>query len=360
MKQQQRSSLSITTIGVGALMALIGGIQYMFGALNPHMKSLFSLNQYECNLIGTSLNAGSFCGIIPSIVNDMYGTRQCCALSALCLFIGNCFVFIICHMNHHSMGHEHKLIALCGSFFLIGIGGSASYISATSYNMKQLSDVKHRGKLGGFLSACLGISGAMFGFIFRYAFHSHFQPFMTFMALFCSLPPIIGYLYMNDSVEIETTDSSNIQQKLQLDEIKAGVKQTFSNYEFWIYVYCIMIGAGSGLVIVNNLSNITIAYGGESDLVVKLILLLSVGSCIGRFTTGMLSDRFLTMVPRTFFLMLNIVGVTLSLWIFSRGILDILPLSTFLTGFSYGGIFSIEIPIVSERFNFDMFAVNLR
>merc|ERR1712130_636842 len=56
---------------------------------------------------------------------------------------------------------------------------------------------------------------------------------------------------------------------------------------------------------------------------------------------------------------MNIAGIIACMLLLSSGVLAYLPIAVFFVGFFYGGIFSIEVSIVSERFDFTMFAVNL-
>jgi hypothetical protein len=77
--------------------------------------------------------------------------------------------------------------------------------------------------------------------------------------------------------------------------------QAFLTPEFWLIMLQALIGLGTGLGFINNLSGQVVALGGQLGGQLVFVSLFSVANASGRMTLGYMSETFLHSrgTPRT-------------------------------------------------------------
>lgn len=133
--------------------------------------------------------------------------------------------------------------------------------------------------------------------------------------------------------------------------------------EFYLLFISFTVGAGSGLMYVNNLTQIVQSIGGENFLSFMstkdvLIVLFGAANLYGRIVFGMLSDRLGGRENRAFVLGIAICIMGIAHLIVSAAQLDALYPLTILVGMSFGAVFSLVASLVGDMFGPKYFAGN--
>lgn len=172
----------------------------------------------------------------------------------------------------------------------------------------------------------------------------------------------------NDSVALEystnlqldneqSDDSVSEDQEMSTEILTKSVQsltlgQALKSLEFYLHFMALMLGCGCGLVLINNLGQLTSVVGlSDADQKV-LVSLQSVFNCFGRLIGGWLSDVVLS---RYGFTRPSSLAVTMMCMCAAMIILSIatpaaLFIGTILAGLSYGSIFALSPVMAGEHF----------
>lgn len=134
----------------------------------------------------------------------------------------------------------------------------------------------------------------------------------------------------------------------------ATLWEGLSSLDFWLIFVLLFAGTGSGLTLINNVGQMVPSLGGGGAEV--YVALLGVGNAFGRMAFGILSDLFRRVLSRPGWLTVSVMSMALSMLITAFADLGVLYFSVFLTGFSYGGFWSLMPALLADRFGNRSFA----
>lgn len=151
----------------------------------------------------------------------------------------------------------------------------------------------------------------------------------------------------------DNTDSSN-DVKLQIPAPDFTLLEAVKTINFWILFFCLFVGMGSGLMVINNLGQIVTAVNKSPDSgsQVVFVSILSVASAAGRMTTGAASEFLKHKFSRPTFLAAQLATMTLANLLFIFVNPPILYISTFLTGFAFGSYWMLTPAILTDLFGY--------
>ncbi|XP_068303232.1 protein NUCLEAR FUSION DEFECTIVE 4 [Pyrus communis] len=134
-------------------------------------------------------------------------------------------------------------------------------------------------------------------------------------------------------------------------------QEAFIKADFWLLWFLYFLGVGSGITVLNNLSQIGIALGASDTTI--LLSLFSFCNFVGRLGSGAVSEYFLRTktVPRTVWMACAHVVMLISYVLYALGISGTLYVATALFGICYGAQYSLMVPTASELFGLKNFAV---
>ncbi|KAL4452086.1 hypothetical protein ABPG75_007748 [Micractinium tetrahymenae] len=170
-----------------------------------------------------------------------------------------------------------------------------------------------------------------------------------------AVPPAIGTRSGGPSSDGSATTASTAS----LPELSPA--QCLRNTNFWLLFAALTISMGSGLTLLNNLAQVVKALSGapKEDTPV-LVSLFSVCNCAGRMALGYLPERLLHArgTPRLLFLpAMSALMAACCLALAFAPLRMLYPLSA-LTGFAFGGHWTLFPSLVSELFGLARFAAN--
>jgi len=129
----------------------------------------------------------------------------------------------------------------------------------------------------------------------------------------------------------------------------AAFEQVLRERNFWLIFSVCFIGMGSGITLINNIGGLVLSLGGARGQQDTYVVLISVGSCVGRAGAGLASDQFKRW-PRANYLLANSLLMALAQLSLCIPNLSSLYLSCFLTGVSFGAYFSLMPVILGDFF----------
>ncbi|KAM1412883.1 hypothetical protein FF1_025208 [Malus domestica] len=134
-------------------------------------------------------------------------------------------------------------------------------------------------------------------------------------------------------------------------------QEAFIKADFWLLWFLYFLGVGSGITVLNNLSQIGIALGASDTTI--LLSLFSFCNFVGRLGSGAVSEHFLRTktVPRTVWMACAHVVMLISFVLYALAISGTLYVATALFGICYGAQYSLMVPTASELFGLKNFAV---
>jgi hypothetical protein len=152
--------------------------------------------------------------------------------------------------------------------------------------------------------------------------------------------------------------SNTNQDVTEDDHVDDGsIRDALCTVDYIIYLGIIFSGAGSGLVIINNIGDFVISLGGAKNEQVQYVSLISVGNCLGRMLFGFLSDRFLHVLTPPAFLFVLVFLTGLGTFLISICDLASLNVYVLIIGIAYGGYWSVGPIFLTDRFGVDRFSV---
>lgn len=151
----------------------------------------------------------------------------------------------------------------------------------------------------------------------------------------------------NDADQVRETNNSMLQLKEDLNLI--GSMRTIS---FWLLFFTTACSMGSGLALVNNMSQIGESLRYTSLEINTLVSLWSIWNFLGRFGAGYVSDYFLhaKRCPRPFFMIITLATMSIGYAMIAFGFPGALYAGSVLVGVCYGSQWSLMPTIASELF----------
>lgn len=136
----------------------------------------------------------------------------------------------------------------------------------------------------------------------------------------------------------------------------ATFMEALCTLDFWIWCVVLFSGTGSGLTVINNLGSLTKALGAATDGQDVYVVLLSVFNCLGRATFGYLSDKYAHKITRPGWCTIIVGGMGIAQIIMAFSDLNLLYAGVILTGFFYGGFWSVGPALLGDRYGMKAFA----
>lgn len=126
--------------------------------------------------------------------------------------------------------------------------------------------------------------------------------------------------------------------------------------DFLLICVIYFAGTGSGITVINNLASICQSLGTTGDQQDVYVSLLSVFNCCGRMFFGLASDYGAKRMSRPLWVTACVGLMCLTMVLFAFSNLSLLYLGAMLSGFSYGGFWSLGPTLIGERFGARAFA----
>jgi len=125
--------------------------------------------------------------------------------------------------------------------------------------------------------------------------------------------------------------------------------------ELWLLLLIGFVGMGSGLVVLNNAGQMVDSFGPDAKATTMFVSLISIANCFGRITFGLVPDLF-SHVPRPLFCAANVVIMGGAQSLLAIGGKPAFFAGGIITGFSYGGFWTLMPTLVVEIFGTSTFA----
>ncbi|KAK9666408.1 hypothetical protein RND81_14G183300 [Saponaria officinalis] len=135
-------------------------------------------------------------------------------------------------------------------------------------------------------------------------------------------------------------------------------RQAMVKADFWLLWLVYFLGSGSGVTVVNNLSQIGYSQGNGNDTTM-LLSLFSFCFFVGRLGGGAIPEYFVSSkaIPRTIWMSFTQVIMLASFLLYASNLHGTHYIATGLIGMSYGVQFTTMIPTSSELFGLKNFGV---
>jgi len=155
-------------------------------------------------------------------------------------------------------------------------------------------------------------------------------------------------------------DDSDVDPFLA-DEQSTGLLRSLRTLEFWLLFGISMASIGSGITLLNNLTQLcaSIAPAGRDSVTeaTALVKLFSIFNCAGRLVSGLVSQIYLKRgVARGWFMLLASLVMSLACLITAFAPLEVLYLPVVFAGFAFGSFWCLIPTITSEIFGTRYFA----
>lgn len=122
--------------------------------------------------------------------------------------------------------------------------------------------------------------------------------------------------------------------------------QCLQSLNFWLVFYILVIGAGVGLSVINNVAQMYFAIGGQHGKESLFVSLISVASAFGRMSTGLCLYKFKHWRASMFFVVYMLLMCIAQL-LLALPSLAALSVGSFVTGFCFGGYWAI-MPLICK------------
>ncbi|PNT55662.1 hypothetical protein POPTR_001G204700v4 [Populus trichocarpa] len=135
------------------------------------------------------------------------------------------------------------------------------------------------------------------------------------------------------------------------------IREALIKADFWLLWVVSFLGVGAGVTVLNNLAQIGVAFGLEDTTL--LLTLFSFCNFVGRIGSGAISEHFvrLKMIPRTLWMTFALMVMLMTFILFAFALNGILYAAIPLLGISYGVLYAIMVPTVSELFGLKHFGL---
>jgi len=313
------------------IQTILGGI-YAWSIFVPHLINNYGLSKGQCGTIfGVSIAVFTLAMIWAGRILSRRGPGFTASIGAVLFLMG----YLIASFSAGSF-----IILLIGIGLFAGAGIGFGYVCPLSVGMQWFPE--HKGFITG-----VAVAGFGGGAIILSSVASHFlNAGMNVLTFFRWIAIIPGAMLILSSSVLAVPSSESREKELGSD------KATLLSKPFLINLFGIFVGTFAGLLIIGNLSPITIDSGFSQKIAATTVSIFAVGNAIGRVTWGYLFDKF---NYKTIPLSLGGFAVFLLLLklITSSSILFLI-LAAFL-GFHFGGNFVIYASSISRYFGMEAF-----
>ncbi|CAM9554235.1 unnamed protein product, partial [Laminaria digitata] len=154
-----------------------------------------------------------------------------------------------------------------------------------------------------------------------------------------------------------STDGLGAGRNADIESCSLTWEQCLRDKRFWVLFVSFLCGAGSGLVVINNIASIAASLEMTSSTL--LVTALGISNALGRITAGWVSDRIVSAgLPRSLLycgMLLLTSGVD---FLLAAGIKSLLyPLSV-MAGLCYGSMFALVLALTGDLFGAEHIGTN--
>jgi len=300
---------------------------YSFGVFIDPLTKDFGWDRAPLTLVfSISLIVTSLFGIVSGRLSDKYGVKKLMGIGTILLSAGFLLSSQIQHLNH-----------LYFSFFLIGIGGSAIYIPATT-TVTRWFDEK-RGLAIGISVAAIAIGMAGFPPLLERSIYA-FGWRSTFILI-----GILTLSALSFSTALMKRSPSNGEKDAKSDEKSFTLKEALKTHYFWIIYFMFLMAQFSALTITVHIVPYSTDIGLPSFYAAATLTAVGLANILGRVLGGWTSDKLGVIKGVSIFFVFQSIAI-FSLPLFS-GLLAIYSVAV-LFGLSYGGWVMIY-PVITSR-----------
>lgn len=348
----------------GMAMMTAAGTEYMYSTYSEDLKDLMGYNQTETNFVGTCTNLGIYLGFYMGFLYDYAGARVVSLVSAVFFFVGWFGAYLSVTDTIPSAYWSLGLF-----MFIQGNGGSAAYAASIGNNLKKFP-ARVRGVVCGVLVSMFGLASAIFSPIYEHVFDANLPNFFLFFSV---LLPIIGFsgvIFLSPHEHRDDQEEAKLVPEEDAAPGKSGkygtsvIKEEVSSLraltrlDFWLMFSVFMLGAGTGLVVINNVGGMVASFGDDNISSSTLVTFLSIFNALGRIIAGFTSDMTIKyhVASRPTVLTCGLVLMTVAQMYFV-GVLTLdsavwLYPGVAATGLAYGALMSLTPSITTELFGF--------
>jgi len=315
------------------IQTILGGI-YAWSIFVPHLTNNYGISKGQSGTIfGVCIAVFTLAMIWAGRIFDRKGPRFTASIGGVLFLLG----YLIASFSGGSF-----LVIMIGIGVFSGAGIGFGYVCPLSVGMKWFPERK--GLITG-----VAVAGFGGGAILLSTLGSHFMGSgMDVLIFFRWISIIAGALLLIASSVLAVPSSVD-----EDDTEKIGAdKSTLLSSPFLLNVLGIFVGTFAGLLVVGNLSPMTINVGFSEEMAAQAVSVFAIGNAIGRVSWGHFFDKIdFKTIPLSlggfaiFLLLLHLLS--------SFGI-PYLILTGFL-GFSFGGNFVIYASSISRYFGTDSF-----
>ncbi|PKC74719.1 MFS general substrate transporter [Rhizophagus irregularis] len=383
------------------LISSLCGTQYAFSVYSTSVAERLGFSSVQINTIGSSANYGLFFfGPFFGYIVDTYPSRIIPMLASITIFTG----YFCLAMTYQ--GYFPNSFLLCVFYLLLtGIASCAAHLSSMgtiSTNIKS-----YRGIAFGASMALFGLTAFIFSQINSLFFRGDTYHFLLFTAITTGVFIFIGSIFLvrvpqeesheeiiSPSEENSSTSSASLNNEERTpllsrhEESDVRGRELFQNIDAMILGLTLLLIGGVGLMYMNNVGAIvkslylststhpllideeyfSSSLPSDHDLN-KIqeyqnfhVTLLSLFSCSGRISVGLMSDLSKNMynVRRLWFLLAASLYILIGQILAGFMIKDLnhLWISSTFIGFGYGHLFGISPTITNEWFGKIQFVLN--
>lgn len=134
------------------------------------------------------------------------------------------------------------------------------------------------------------------------------------------------------------------------------LSESIRTWRFWSLYFMFMIVMGTGLMVIDNINAIAESIGEHPSTF--FVTLVSLANGIGRFATGILSDKVSSFISKTTLLSIYCLLMCLAQFLFSFGSTTLLYPCLLSVGFIFGSCVSLTAVTVADIFGGKYIATN--
>lgn len=318
----------------GILIQIILGGVYAFSTFIPPLVENYSLKTSQASsFFGTSILVFTFTMILAGKIYIKKGPRFTAMISSLLYFIG----YLLASFS----GGNYYLILL-GVGVIVGIALGFGYVCPLSVGVKWFPN--HKGTVTGVAVAGFGAGAIIISYFIEYLLANNYNV----MEIFRVKAFVAGSILFLSALLLAWPP----EYKPVLSSVGEAYKNVFSK-KFIINFIGIFAGTFSGLLIIGNLTPLTLHYGYSLERAVFAITVFSIGNASGRIIFGKIFDKY-KVVTLKWLMIISLLSLSLLFFNFSY---IYYVITILLVGFSFGGCFVVFAGNIVYSFGVDLFSL---
>ncbi|CAH1801959.1 unnamed protein product [Owenia fusiformis] len=228
MNSKHRQVQKCVSLSIGLLCWFLGGIVFGFNAYAISLKETFNYTQTELDYIASSGDFGLSLNFLAGVAFDKFGTRVSCTISFILTATGFTLMWMATTFRIY---FSSKFWLFCIFYFLASTGTLFVFVPSMVVNCMNF-DIKHSGKILGFLNTMFGASPAIYSAIYEGFFvqghitdpgNQKLGEFMIMLAVISTFITLSAILMLKivpeDTIDYEEIDTSRLADKENVKDI---------------------------------------------------------------------------------------------------------------------------------------------